>query len=192
MKRIIVGITGATGAIYGVRLLEALAGKAETHLVISETAAGILQRETACSLDDLREKADRVHENNDLYSPIASGTFITDGMVVMPCSMKSLSGIANSYAENLLLRAADVTLKQRRPLILGVRETPLHAGHLKLMLAAAEMGAIIAPPMPAFYHKPKEINDIINHTVGLALDLLGIFHDLPVRWEPGIMSGKER
>ena len=192
MKRIIVGITGATGSIYGVRLLDALKGKAEVHLVITDAAVGILQRETACSLDELREKADRVHENNDLFSPIASGTFMTDGMVVMPCSMKSLSGIANSYAENLLLRAADVTLKQRRPLILGVRETPLHAGHLKLMLAAAEMGAIIAPPMPAYYYKPKEINDIINHTVGLALDLLSILHDLPVRWEPGILSGKER
>jgi 4-hydroxy-3-polyprenylbenzoate decarboxylase len=192
MKRIIVGITGATGSIYGVRLLDALKGKAEVHLVITDAAVGILQRETACSLDELREKADRVHENNDLFSPIASGTFMTDGMVVMPCSMKSLSGIANSYAENLLLRAADVTLKQRRPLILGVRETPLHAGHLKLMLAATEMGAIIAPPMPAYYYKPKEINDIINHTVGLALDLLSILHDLPVRWEPGILSGKER
>lgn len=192
MKRIIVGIAGATGAIYGVRLIEALAGKAEIHLVISDAASMVLKRETTCSVSDLRKKADFFHENSDLFSPIASGTFMTDGMVVMPCSMKSLSGIVNSYAENLLLRAADVTLKQRRPLILGVRETPLHAGHLKLMLAATEMGAIIAPPMPAFYYKPKEINDIINHTVGLALDLLDILHDLPVRWEPGIMSGKER
>jgi len=182
MKRIIVGMTGATGSIYGVRLLGALTGKAEVHLVITDAAVGILQRETACSLEELRKKADIIHENNDLYSPIASGTFMTDGMVVMPCSMKSLSGIVNSYAENLLLRAADVTLKQRRPLVLGVRETPLHAGHLKLMLAAIEMGAIIAPPMPAFYYNPKEINDIIDHTIGMALDLLGIAHDIPVRW----------
>jgi 4-hydroxy-3-polyprenylbenzoate decarboxylase len=184
MKRIVVAITGATGSVYGVRLVEVLAGKAEVHLVLSNQAIAVLEHEGPCSIDELKKKAHVFYNNMDLFAPIASGTFATDGMVIMPCSIKSLSGVANSYAENLLLRAADVTLKQHRTLILGVRETPLHSGHLRLMLAATEMGAIILPPIPAFYYKPSGIADLVDHTVGMALNLLNIIHDLPVCWSP--------
>lgn len=188
--RIIVGISGATGAIYGIRLLQVLQQHPdiETHLVISHPAKQNILLETEYAIEQVEALAHQVHRINDLAASIASGSFKTDGMVVIPCSMKTLSAIAHSYTDNLLARAADVTLKERRRLVLVPRETPLHLGHLRLMTQVAEMGAILLPPMPAFYNKPKTIDDIVNHTVGRALDLLGIEHEsLFKRWMgPGI------
>ena len=187
-KRIIVAITGATGVVYGIRLLEALRGKAvESHLIVSPSAADVIAMETDVSLEDVQAMASKTYNYHDLAAPLSSGSFRVDGMVIMPCTIKTLSGIANSYTDNLIVRAADVTLKERRRLVLSVRETPLHTGHLRLMTAASELGAILLPPVPAFYHKPETIDDIINHTVGKALDLLGIDHDLYKRW-----NGKEQ
>ena len=181
--RLVVGISGATGAIYGARLLEVLKEKrVETHLIITSTSKRILIEETAYTVEAVEAMASHVHENDDLGAPISSGSFKTDGMVVIPCSIKTLSGIAHSYNENLLTRAADVTLKERRRLVLAVRETPLHQGHIELMLQVSRMGAILFPPMPAFYAHPKTIDDLVNHTVGKILDLLGIDHNLFVRW----------
>jgi 4-hydroxy-3-polyprenylbenzoate decarboxylase len=181
--RLIIGISGATGPIYGIRLLEVLKEKGiETHLIITPTAERIIPQETSYSAKEVKHLAACVHENEDLSAPISSGSFRTDGMVVIPCSIKSLSGIAHSHNENLLIRAADVTLKERRRLVLVVRETPLHQGHLELMLQACRTGAIVLPPMPAFYFHPKTINDLVNHTVGKVLDLFGIDHDLFTRW----------
>ena len=181
--RLVVGISGATGAIYGARLLEILKEKkVETHLIITSTSKRILIEETAYTVEAVAALASHVHENDDLGAPISSGSFKTDGMVVIPCSIKTLSGIAHSYNENLLTRAADVTLKERRRLVLAVRETPLHQGHIELMLQVSRMGAILFPPMPAFYTHPKTIDDLVNHTVGKILDLLGIDHNLFVRW----------
>jgi 4-hydroxy-3-polyprenylbenzoate decarboxylase len=188
---LVVGISGATGAIYGVRLLEVLKEKGvETHLVITSTAQRILVQETAYAVGGVRALASHVYEDDDLWAPVSSGSFKTDGMVVIPCSVKTLSGIAHSYNENLLTRAADVTLKERRKLVLVVRETPLHQGHVELMLQACRMGAILFPPMPAFYFKPRTIEDLVNHTVGKVLDQFGIDHDLFVRW--GAPAEKER
>lgn len=188
--RLIVGISGATGSIYGARLLEILREKKiETHLIITPPAKEILLQETSYSIQKVESLASHVHDHEDLAASISSGSFKTDGMVVIPCSIKTLSGIAHSYNENLMTRAADVTLKERRRLVLVVRETPLHQGHIELMLQASRMGAILFPPMPAFYTHPKTIDDLINHTVGKILDLFGIDHHLFVRW--GSPSSKD-
>jgi 4-hydroxy-3-polyprenylbenzoate decarboxylase len=182
-KRLIVGISGATGCIYGIRLLEVLKKKEiETHLVLSSTAKQIILEETLYTIEKVKALASHVYENDDLHAPISSGSFLTHGMIILPCSIKTLSGIAHSYNENLMLRAADVTLKERRKLILGVRETPLHQGHLELMLQVSRLGAILLPPIPAFYFQPKSIDDLIHHTIGKALDLFEIEHSLYQRW----------
>jgi 4-hydroxy-3-polyprenylbenzoate decarboxylase len=181
--RLIIGISGATGSIYGTRLLEILKKKRiETHLIITSTAKKIILQETSYPIEGIKNLASCVYENEDLDAPISSGSFKTDGMVVIPCSIKTLSGIAHSYNDNLLIRAADVTLKEKRKLILVVRETPLHQGHIELMLRATRIGAILLPPMPAFYFQPKTIDDLINHTVGKVLDLFQIDHHLFERW----------
>ena len=183
MSKIIVGISGATGVIYGMRMLKALreAG-VETHLVITQAAVKNLEIETECTVETLESMADVVYDIDDIGAAIASGSFKVDGMVVAPCTIKTLSAIANSYNLNLLVRAADVTLKERRRLILLVRETPLHEGHLELMMRVTRMGGIIMPPVPAFYHMPKTLEDIINHTVGKVLDLFSIDAELFKRW----------
>jgi 4-hydroxy-3-polyprenylbenzoate decarboxylase len=183
-KRLVVGISGASGVIYGLEMLRVLKDLGyESHVVLTERARENFLLETDHSLEEVEEAAGRIYDDADLAAPISSGSFITRGMVVIPCSIKSLSGIANSYNVNLLTRAADVTLKERRPLVLVVRETPLHRGHLKLMLSAASQGAVILPPVPAFYHKPKTILDLIHHTVGKVLDCFHIPHELFRRWE---------
>lgn len=182
-KRIIVAITGATGAVYGVRLLEALRDAGvETELVISRAGELTIRLETPHTPEDVRKLATRAWAEMDIAAPIASGSYPADGMVVCPCSVKTLSAIANSYAENLIVRAADVTLKEGRKLILVPRETPLHKGHLALLARAAELGAVLLPPMPAFYHKPQTISDIVDQTVGKVLDQLGVSHGLFERW----------
>lgn len=183
MKRLIVGISGATGAIYGIRLLEVL-GKSnvETHLVITEAAQKTILMETDWKVEKVRSLANVSYDIQDIGAGIASGSFESDGMVIIPCSIKSLSAIANSFNVNLLIRAADVAIKEKRKLVLVVRETPLHKGHLTLMMNLADMGVIILPPIPAFYHHPKTIDDLINHTVGKVLDLFGIDHQLFQRW----------
>jgi 4-hydroxy-3-polyprenylbenzoate decarboxylase len=183
MKRLVVGLTGATGAIYGIRLLEILSkSDVETHLVISTSAEKTIRMETHWTLEQVKALATVTYNMEDVGADISSGSFHTEGMVVIPCSIKSLSAITNSYNENLLIRAADVTLKERRKLVLVVRETPLHRGHLTLMLNAADAGAVILPPIPAFYFLPKTLDDIINHTVGRALDVFNIDHTLFNRW----------
>ncbi|MBL6725813.1 MAG: UbiX family flavin prenyltransferase [Rubripirellula sp.] len=186
-RRIIIGISGASGVIYGVRTLQHLSGRddIETHLVLSEGGALNLKIETDVTPEELKEMADVVHRPNNLAASIASGSFLTLGMMVMPCSIKSLSGIVNSYGDNLLTRAADVCLKEKRKLLLAVRETPLHKGHLKMMAKADDLGAMILPPMPAFYHQPKSIKDIVDQTVGKAFDYFEIEHDLFRRWGQG-------
>lgn len=178
-------MSGASGIIYGVRMLEALAAieDCETHLVISDGAKLAIRLESDRSVKDIEALADVVHNDHNLAAPIASGSFKTDGMAIVPCSMKTLSAVANSYGANLLVRAADVVLKERRPLILVPREMPLHVGHCRLLHEAALMGAIIAPPAPAFYNKPQTIADIVDDTVGRLLDLLGIEHDIGKRWQ---------
>jgi 4-hydroxy-3-polyprenylbenzoate decarboxylase len=185
-RRLIVGISGASGSVYGVRILEVLrdVSDVETHLVISSAGKRTLMLETHYSVEDVERLADSVHPVKDIAASISSGSYRTLGMVVAPCSMKTLSGIAMSYADNLLLRAADVTLKDRRKLVLVVRETPIHLGHLRLMTQVAEMGGIIMPPVPAFYHHPKTIEDIVDHTVNRVLDLFDIDleQDLVERW----------
>jgi 4-hydroxy-3-polyprenylbenzoate decarboxylase len=184
MKKLVVGVSGASAAIYGIRMLEALqALKVESHLVISEPAKKIIPLETHYQVADLEAMADYVYPIDDIGAAIASGSFKTDGMIIIPCSIKSLSAVANSYNDNLLARAADVTLKEKRRLVMVVRETPLHKGHLRLMLGAADMGAVIYPPMPAFYSMPQTIDDLVNHTVGKVLDLFDIKHDLVNRWQ---------
>lgn len=187
MKRLIIGISGASGAIYGVRLLQVLreVPDIETHLVMSQAARQTLALETDLSLRDVQALADVVHDARDIAAAISSGSFRTMGMVILPCSMKTLSGIVHSYTDGLLTRAADVVLKERRPLVLCVRETPLHLGHLRLMTQAAEIGAVIMPPVPAFYHRPQTIDDIINQTVNRVLDLFNIDlpEDLFTRWQ---------
>lgn len=183
MKRIIVGITGASGAIYGIRLLENLKSKTEVHLIITRRAKEVISLETENNIDDIFNSAAFVHDNNNLASSISSGSFQTEGMIVIPCSIKSLSAIAHSYSSSLLSRAADVTLKERRKLVLAVRETPLHIGHIKLMGEITEMGGIVFPLVPAFYNKPTTIKDLIDHTVGRILDIFKIEHSLFERWE---------
>lgn len=186
MERLIVGISGASGTTYGIRLLEVLRdAPVETHLVMSEAAREVARLETAYSAADIEALADVVHSNADLAACISSGSFPTMGMVVAPCAIKSLSAIAHSHNDTLLTRAADVVLKERRRLVLVVRETPLHLGHLRLMVEAAECGAIILPPMPSFYHHPRSIDDIVDQTVGKVLDQFGIAHELFCRWPGG-------
>jgi 4-hydroxy-3-polyprenylbenzoate decarboxylase len=184
VKRIIVGMTGATGVIYGIRLLETLQqSDIESHLIISEQAARNIEIETEYAVSDVEKLAGEVHDIRDMAASISSGSFRTDGMVIVPCTIKTLSGVANSYNDNLIARAADVTLKERRRLVLVVRETPLHKGHLKLMYEVADLGGIILPPVPAFYHGPKTIQDVIDHTVGKILDQLDIDHALFRKWD---------
>ena len=187
MKRLIIGISGASGAIYGVRMLEVLQSvpDVETHLVMSLAARQTLSLETDLSLREVQALADVVHDARDIAASISSGSFKTAGMAILPCSIKTLSGIVNSYTDGLLTRAADVVLKERRPLVLCVRETPLHLGHLRLMTQAAELGAVIMPPVPAFYHRPQSLDDVINQTVNRVLDQFDIDlpEDLFTRWQ---------
>ena len=182
--RLLIGITGTTGVIYGIRLLQTLREKPdiETHLMVTPAGERIIAIETEYSADDVRSLADCGYHSDDIAAAPASGSFLHDGMIIAPCSMKTLSAIANSYADDLLTRAADVTLKERRTLVLLARETTLHAGHLRNMLRVAEMGGVILPPVPAFYHRPRSIEDIVDHTVGKTLDLLRIEHTLFERW----------
>lgn len=183
-KRIVVGISGASGVTYGVRLLRLLQeSEYETHLVISKSGKLNIEIETNYQPDHVAAMADYVYDDRNVAASLASGSFLTEGMVVVPCTIKTLSGIANSYNENLLVRTADVTLKEKRKLVLVVRETPLHKGHLRLMTLAADMGAHILPPVPSFYHQPKTIDDIIDQTVGKIFDYLGIEHNLFKRWD---------
>jgi flavin prenyltransferase len=185
--RLIVGISGASGVIYGIRLLQILQGlpEIETHLVLSTAAAQTINLETEFTPAEVTALADVNYRFNDIAATISSGSFKTAGMVVIPCSMKTMAGIAHSFSDNLLLRAADVVLKDRRRLVIVPRETPLHLGHLRLMTQLVEMGAIIAPPMPAFYHRPATIDDIINQTVNRLLDLFDVElpQDLFTRWQ---------
>lgn len=185
MRRIIVGISGATGAIYGIRLLEVLRSHqdVETHLIVSEPGELTIRLETDYSVEQVAALANRRYNVHDVGAAVSSGSFRTDGMVIAPCSIKTLSGIAHSFNDNLLVRAADVVLKEHRRLILVPRETPLHLGHLRLMTQVAELGAILVPPMPAFYNRPASVDDIVNHTLARLLDLLGIDHPgLAKRW----------
>jgi len=182
-KRIVIGISGASGAIYGIELLKALReAKVETHLVISKTSQITIAQETPYSLPQVQGFADHVHSAGDLAASISSGSFKTNGMIVAPCSVRSLGEIATGVTTTLLTRAADVTLKERRRLVLMVRETPLHAIHLRNMVTLADMGVIIAPPVPAFYSKPISLHDMIMHTVGRMLDLFDVEHNLIKRW----------
>ncbi len=183
-NRIIIGISGASGVIYGIEALKNLKELGyETHLILTEAAQKNIRIETDYSIKAVEALATRAYKNDDLTAPLASGSFITMGMIVAPCTIKSLSAIANSYNHNLLIRAADVCLKERRKLVLLVRETPLHQGHLRLMSLASKMGALILPPVPGFYHRPKTIQDIVHHTVGKVLDSFQIDHQLYRRWE---------
>lgn len=185
--KLVVGISGASGAIYGIRLLEVLRGVegVESHLVMSDAARRTIKLETDRTVEAVEALADKVYPVDDVAAAISSGSFKTMGMAVLPCSMKTLSAIAMSFNDNLLVRAADVTLKERRRLVLVPRETPLHLGHLRLMTQVTEMGAVLVPPVPAFYHRPKTLDDVINHTVNRVLDLMGIelSKDLFQRWQ---------
>ena len=182
--RLVIGISGSSGVIYGIRLLEMLKEieGVETHLVMSSYARLNISIETEHSLKYVEDLADVVHNNKNQAANISSGSFKVDGMIVAPCSMKTLSAIVNSYADSLIVRAADVTLKERRKLVLMPREVPLHTGHCKLMYEASQLGAIIAPPMPAFYNKPQTVDDIINHSVSRVLDLFDIDTGTTKRW----------
>lgn len=185
MKRLIIAMTGSSGVIYGVRLLEMLKPieGVETHLIMSPYAKLNIEIETDVEAKYVEGLADVVHSSRNQAASISSGSFKTDGMIVAPCSMKTLSAIVNSYADSLIVRAADVVLKERRKLVLMPREVPLHVGHCKFLYEAAQLGAIIAPPMPAFYSQPKTIDDIINHSVGRVLDLFDIDVESVKRWE---------
>ena len=183
-RRLVVAISGASGVILGIRVLEALHSMAvEVHLIISPAAKATIAQETTWKVSDVAALAEVVHNHADIGAAIASGSFKTSGMVVVPCSIKTLSGIANSYAEDLISRAADVTLKEGRPLLLVVRETPLHRGHLRLMSLAAEAGAIIFPPVPAFYARPQSMQDVIDNLAGRILDRIGFENDLFMKWK---------
>ncbi len=183
--RLIIGMSGASGVIYGIRLLEVLqqAPDIETHLVISDSSKLNIALETEWSPSDVKALADHVHSDKDISANIASGSFKTVGMVIAPCSMKTLSAVANSYADNLIVRAADVVLKERKRLVLVPRETPLHTGHCDLMAKVSRIGGIIAPPMPAFYIKPKTVEELVDHHVGRILDLFNIESELVQRWQ---------
>jgi polyprenyl P-hydroxybenzoate/phenylacrylic acid decarboxylase-like protein len=183
--RILIGMNGATGVIYGIRLLQVLSGikEVETHLIISAAGEQTIEIETAFRAEEVKAMANFAYEIDDIGARLASGSFQHDGMVIVPCSMKTLSSLASSFADNLITRAADVTLKERRRLVLLARETPLHLGHLKNMVSVTEMGAIVMPPIPAFYHGPRSIEDLVDHTVGRVLDLFQIKHHLSHRWQ---------
>jgi 4-hydroxy-3-polyprenylbenzoate decarboxylase len=183
-KRLVVAISGASGAIYGIRLLQVLRDdpQVETHLILSSSARLIITQETDWRVEEVLALGDVVHEPADVGAPVASGSFLVAGMIVVPCSIKTLSAIANSYASDLISRAADVQLKEGRPLLLMVRETPLHRGHLRLMVQAAELGAIIMPPVPNWYARPETTDDIVSGTVGRALLRLGFDNELYYRW----------
>jgi 4-hydroxy-3-polyprenylbenzoate decarboxylase len=184
MKRLVVGISGASGAVYGIRLLQTLRALevAETHLVVSRAGRATIHAETDYTAKEVLGMADVVYDNADMTAAIASGSFRTDAVVIAPCSIKTLSGIANSYDDTLMVRAADVGLKERRPVLLLLRETPLHRGHIRLMAEAAEAGATIMPPMIAFYSRPRTLEETIDHTVQRALDAVGIDVDIAPRW----------
>lgn len=183
-QRLIIGISGASGVIYGIRLLELLQGTGlETHLVMSKSAEVTVAHETSMKVADIRALADVCHRNDDIAASIASGSFRTAGMIIAPCSIRSLSEIAGGVTSSLLTRAADVVLKEKRRLVLMVRETPLHLGHLRQMASAAEMGAVIAPPVPAFYARPDSIDEMIDHTLGRVLDLYDVDVDTVRRWK---------
>lgn len=183
-KRIVVGISGASGAIYGIRLLKILVSLGiETHLIVTKAGKLSIEYETDYSFDDVVDLADYYHPNTNIAACIASGSFLHDGMVIAPCTVKTLSEVANCVSHSLISRAADVTLKDRRKLILLFRETPLHLGHIKLMQAATESGAIIMPCVTTFYNHPRSIDDMIDHTIARILDLLGLEHNLIKRWE---------
>lgn len=184
MKKIILGITGASGSIYGINLLgELKKAGVETHLIVSAAARQTIGLETACSLEELHGQSHYHYLSEDIAAPPASGSFLHHGMAIAPCSMKTLSAIAHGYAGNLITRAADVTIKERRKLLLLVRETPLSPIHLENMLKLARLGVVIMPPVPAFYHRPREIRDLVDHTVARVLDILGIANDLTARWK---------
>jgi 4-hydroxy-3-polyprenylbenzoate decarboxylase len=185
MMLLVIGITGASGAIYGIRLLEVLATHkdVETHLIISGAGEAIIRHETDWGLEKVRALADVCYDIDDIGARLSSGSFKRDGMVIAPCSMKTLSALANSYADNLIARAADITLKERKKLVLLTREAPLHLGYLRNMVKVTEMGAIVFPPVPAFYHKPQKIEDLVDYTVGRVLDIFDIQHNLFKRWE---------
>jgi flavin prenyltransferase len=189
-KRLIVGITGATGSIYGIRILEALraAGGWETHLVVSEAGMLNVHQEYKLARKDLNKLADVVHNVRDIGATIASGSFITEGMVIAPCSMKTLAGVAHAFSDNLVTRAADVILKERRRLVLITREAPLNLAHLRNMVAVTEMGGVVFPPVPAFYSGARTIDGLVNHTVGRVLDLFGVEHESIKRWQ-GMKEG---
>jgi flavin prenyltransferase len=189
--RLVVGISGSTGSIYGIRLLELLrkVPDVETHLVISQAGKRTLLAETDYTVREVEALAARVHDDRDIGAALASGSFKTSGMVIVPCSMKMVSALATSNASTLIARAGDVTLKEGRPLVVVPRETPLHIGHLRQLLALAEIGAVVLPPMPAFYHRPRTVDDIVNHTVGRILDRFGIPHGLVPEW---MGTGPER
>ena len=191
-RRIIVGITGATGAVYGVRLLARLQGVpgVETHLVVSDAASLTLHQEVGMQRRDVEALAHVVHKNREIGASIASGSFQTDGMVIAPCSMKTLAAVAHGLADNLVARAADVILKERRRLVLMVRETPLNLAHLRNMTAVTEMGGIVFPPLPSFYHRPASIDEMVDHTLDRVLDLLGIDNAAAPRW-PGMRGAAE-
>ena len=184
-RRLVVAITGATGAVYGVRLLEHLraVGGIETHVVVSDSAALTLHQETGLQRKDVEALADVAHRYRDVGASIASGSFKSDGMVIAPCSMKTLASVAHGLSDNLIARAADVVLKERRKLVLMVRETPFNLAHLRNMTAVTEMGGIVFPPLPSFYHKPASIDEMVDHTVSRVLDLFGIDNDIAPRWQ---------
>jgi len=185
VDRLIIGITGASGAIYGIRALQVLreAGGIETHLVLSSAGTQTIAAETDYSVSDVKEMADVVHNEKDIGAALSSGSFRTRGMLIAPCSVKTMGGLANSYDDTLVVRAADVCLKERRRVVLLLRETPLHAGHIDLMARVTRAGAIVMPPVPAFYHRPRSIDDIVDQTVGRALDLFDIDAGIVRRWK---------
>jgi 4-hydroxy-3-polyprenylbenzoate decarboxylase len=192
-RRLVVGISGASGSIYGIRLLEVLreVPGLETHLIVSRAAKRTLVAETDHTVRDVEGLATQVYDDRDIGAALASGSFRTAGMVIAPCSIKTLSALASSHADTLIARAGDVTLKEGRPLVVLVRETPLHVGHLRQMLALAEMGAVILPPVPAFYHRPKTIRDLVDHTVGRVLDRIGVEHGLGTEWTGTAPAGDD-
>ena len=190
--RLVVGVSGASGSVYGIRALEILRKLGvETHLILTDAARETIRLETNYKITEVEGLATEAHRISDVTSKLASGSFRTDGMVIIPCSMKSLSGVASGYADNLLLRAAEVTLKERRPLVLVVRETPLTLIDLENMVTATRAGAVVLPAMPAFYQRPKTIDDLVNQVAGKALELLGVDHDLSRRWEGSADSKRQ-
>lgn len=193
MRRVVVAISGASGAIYGIRLLELLRAIAdvESHLIVSDAGRRTIAEETDWKMRDVEGLATRVYKNRDVGAALASGSFRTHGMVVAPCSIKTAAAVAHSLADSLIARAADVTLKEGRRLVLLVRETPLHLGHLRVLTALAEMGAVVLPPMPAFYHRPKQIDDLVTHTLARVLDRLDLPQTLVPEWE-GSSPGDSR